>query len=340
MLSLALLALAACGPAGSTEAPSASGAAIATSSQSASVPPQPHVTVPGKIAFARGGNIWVFVGSEAHQATTTPGAGDPSWSPDGNILAFDRQDRNSADLFVMPYPQGGPKQLSNNTNRVVENNLWEMQPDWSPDALSLAYVSDRGRLKNGVLDPAPWRITIATGARAQLANSNQYAGGVDLPRWRPDHKNELLYTSWAYDSQTLQPYGQLMLEDTQTSQVRALTPPNETSFQGDWSPDGKNIVYIKRQQQHDDIWLMTPSDSAPGTPTAGAGATSKPLLSGRFAQPVWSPDGRAIAYIGLKDGSLDLFVQNLTAELEPDGQPTQLTTGMHLEGASAISWGR
>src|SRR5205823_55826 len=81
----------------------------------------------------------------------------------------------------------GPRSLGANSSRIVENNFWEMQPDWSPDGLSLAFISDRGRLKNGTVDPAPWRVTLSTGNRVQLANSVQYAGGIDFPRWRPGH---------------------------------------------------------------------------------------------------------------------------------------------------------
>lgn len=342
----AVVALSACGPLAS--APSAnpaagtSAGAPLTSAAAVSAGPQPHVAIPGKIAFARAGNIWIFVGSEAHQATTTAGAADPAWSPDGKTLAFDRQEKNSADMFVLPYPQGGVRQLGNNSNRVVENNLWEMQPDWSVDGLSLAYVSDRGRFKNNVLDPAPWKITLSTGARTQLANSVQYAGGIDFPRWRPKHKTELLYTSWAYDPQAVQPYGQLMLEETQTGQARALTPPNETSFQGAWSPDGSSIAYIVRQQQRDDLWIMPAGETIGPSPTAATTSSGSPhlLLSGRIAQPAWSLDGHTIVYIALKDGSLDLFVQALNADLGPSGQPVQLTNGWHLEAASAISWGR
>jgi len=312
-----------------------------TGDVSNSPPPQPHASIAGKIAFSRAGNIWVYEGSGARQMTTVLGAADPAWSLDGTVVAFDKQDKNSSDLYVMPYPQGPPRPLSNNGNRVVENNLWEMQPDWSPDGLSLVYASDRGRLKTGTLDPAAWRVTLATGARVQLNNANQYSGGIDFPRWRPNHRSELVYTSWTYDPQTLIPYGQLMLEDTQTSQRQALTPAGESSLQPTWSPDGNHLVFVRQQPQRDDLWIMSVADSAVPSPSASAASqAARPLLQGRMAHPAWAPDGRAIAYVGLTDGSLDLFVQALNTQLEPAGAPTQLTSGLHVEAASAISWGR
>ena len=337
-LSLAI-AFAACGPTVFAPLPGAAGPLGASSRPSSSAPAQPHASIAGKIAFSRAGNIWVFAGSVAQQLTSIPGAADPAWSPDGREVAFDKQDKNSADLYVMPYPGGQPHPLSNNASRIVKNNLWEMQPDWSPDGLSLAYVSDRARTKTGVLDPAAWRITLPTGARTQLATANQYTGGIDFPRWRPSHSGELVYTSWAYDPQTLNPYGQLILEDVRTSRKQALTPPDQTSFQPSWSPDGTYVAFVKREQRQDGLWVMPVADATTSASSPPVSSESgKLVVHGMAAHPMWAPDGHAIAYIGLKDGSFDLFVQSLDPQLEPAGAPIALTRGWHVEAASAIAW--
>jgi Tol biopolymer transport system component len=339
------LAVAACGPGSSApasgsaspgvanqRAAAASGSALASAAGS---------SIQGKLAFSRDGNIWVYAGSGAREVTTVAGAADPDWSPDGSILAFDKQDKNSADLYTLPYPQGQPRALSNNTNRVVENNLWEMQPDWSPDGLSLAYASDRGRIKTGVLDPGIWRVTLASGARVQLAGPRPYSGGIDFPRWRPGHASQLVYTSWAYDAQSLLPYGQLTLQDANTNRSQDLTPPNETVLQPAWSPDGAYLAFVKREPKNDSLWIMPMGDTLASTASATpAPADAKIATPGAVAHPVWAPDGHAIAYIGLKDGSLDIFVQALNQQLQPDGAPLQLTSGWHVEAASSISWGR
>jgi Tol biopolymer transport system component len=221
-----------------------------------------------------------------------------------------------------------------------------MQPDWAPDGLSLAYISDRARLKNGTLDPAAWRLTLSNSARVQVSTTNQYTGGVDFPRWRPGRGADLLYTLWAYEPQTLAPYGQLILQDTVSNQKQALTPAGQTAFQPSWSPDGSYIAFITRNGNQDDVSIMPVSNVAPAisvaTPTATASAGSdavRTIFQGVAAHPVWSPDGHSLAWVGLKDGSFDLFTQRLDDLLQPSGSPTQLTTGLHLEAASSISWG-
>ena len=351
-LSVALMAalcvgLAACGPS-SVALPSAAAPSVVpvnSSPNSVTSPPpptQPQTAIAGKIAFSRDGNIWVYAGSTAKQFTQIGSAGDPAWSPDGTQLAFDKQDKNSADLYLAAYPQGSARALSNNAAQIVENNLWDMQPDWSADGLSLAYVSDRARSTTGILDPAAWRLTLSSRNRVQLSQANQYTGGVDFPRWRPGHSSELAYTSWAYDPTTLAAYGQLTLLDTQTRQADALTPTDQTAFQASWSPDGSHLVFIKRNGRNDDIWIMPVNESGTSSDASPSGvntASGSVLIPGAAAHPVWSPDGHAIAYIGLKDGSLDLFVQPLTDSLQPSGAPKQLTSGWHIEAASAISWG-
>ncbi len=345
-LAIVLLAMASCAPGASPAAAPASGpgASNPAAKPSAGASLAAQAAIGGKIAFARQRNIWVFSGSSAQQVTTIGGSADPAWSPDGKTLAFDKQDKNSADLYLMPYPQGPAKALTNNASRIVENNFWEMQPDWSPDGSALIYTSDRGRARTGTLDPTVWRMVLASGAKSQLSGSNRYTGGTDFPRWRPHAANQILYTSWAYDPASLQPYGELTLLNTSTNRSDTLTPSGLTELQPSWSPDGNSLTFVRRQGSNDEIWIR---EVGPGgaSPTAAVTATDQPsqaearqLVRGVNAHPAWAPDGHAVAYIGLQDGSFDLFVQPLTADLRLDGAPKQLTRGAHLDADSSISW--
>ncbi len=285
-------------------------------------------------------------GSAPQQLTNISGAENPAWSSDGQELVFDVGAKNSADLFITSYPHGPPRQITSNASKVVENNFWEMQADWAPDGNSLIYVSDRGRLRTGTLDPSVWRLTLATKARVQLSGTNNYTGGVANPHWRPHPTDSILFTSWAYDPQTLVPFAQLLLQDIQTSRQHVLTAPGNTEFQASWSPDGNSIAFVRRANGRDDIWIApvntaVSTATTTSTPLASDAAAITPahlLVQGTNAYPVWSPDGRAIAYLALKNGSFDLFTQALTADQQASGEPKQLTQGWNLDGNSSISW--
>ncbi|MBV9120156.1 MAG: PD40 domain-containing protein, partial [Chloroflexi bacterium] len=349
--------------------------------------------IQGKLAFTKGHNLWIYAGDQAQQLTSLGSVQNPAWSPDGGRLAFDRAGKNSADLYVMTVPGGLPQALTANSSPVVENNFWEMQPAWSSDGRSLVYASDRGRLRTGTLDLAVWRMTLATKVRAQLSSANLYTGGVDYPSVRPGG-DDIVFTSWTYQPETLEPYGALMWQDAKNGAVSPLTASGETAFQASWAPDGVHLALVRRIGNRDQIWIATvlppappatlrqivpssssripassrqplppaPTSGRPGensddgvainslaTPVAdGDGSQIEPsvlttaglIVDGVNAHPVWSPGGDAIAYIGLVDGSFDLFLQRLTPAFQASGSPERLTQGSHVDADSALSWAR
>ena len=79
------------------------------------------------------------------QLTFDPGLeAEPSFSPDGNYVAYTTNDRGSLDIVVMPVAGG-------QVRRLVGTEADEAQPAWSPDGTQVAFTSARdhdGRLKN------------------------------------------------------------------------------------------------------------------------------------------------------------------------------------------------
>ncbi|HEX6513316.1 MAG TPA: hypothetical protein VF157_13515 [Chloroflexota bacterium] len=331
---LALL-LAGCGPADMAAplrlpgAPESSPAALAASAT-------PTPAIDGRIAFSKGHDLWLFQGATASQLTTTGAVQDPAWSPDGSLLAFDRAGKNSADLLILSYPDGHVQQLTSNGSAVVDSNFWDMQPAWSPDGKFLVFASDRGRTRTGTLDLAVWRMALADRVRSQLSGANVYTGGVDRPSVRPGDGFGVLYTSWTYLPTYQDAYGQLVLLDSPSGKSWLLSERGETAMQGSWSPDGVRIAFIRRVGSKDQVWLA-PVPFLLGADTDVL-AQATLVADGVNAHPVWSSRGDSIAYIGLRDGSFDLWVQPLTPALGPDGPPRQLTHGLHVDADSSISW--
>ena len=59
-------------------------------------------------------------------------------------------------------------------------------------------------------------------------------------------------------------------------------------YQPDWSPDGKNVVYVSYQKDAMELWLLD----------LGSGK-SQQLTSGGAVnvEPRWSPDGKRIVFV-------------------------------------------
>jgi TolB protein len=86
------------------------------------------VTVPGLVAYVRGGDIYASRGATETRLTTGGGYSRPRWSPDGRQIAFLRGGR----LWTMKADGTAKRRL---TTRAAAG------PSWSPDGRFLAFAS-------------------------------------------------------------------------------------------------------------------------------------------------------------------------------------------------------
>src|SRR3954454_12578160 len=75
--------------------------------------PLPAPSLPGRIAYAVNGNLWIWQNG-AHQRTTSGHDGSPALSPDGTRLAYVRYDDSFSDILVTATDGGDPQFLTNN----------------------------------------------------------------------------------------------------------------------------------------------------------------------------------------------------------------------------------
>src|SRR5215472_18229826 len=70
---------------------------------------------------------------------------------------------------------------------------------------------------------------------------------------------------------------------------------------GEWSPDGKTLVFVSNMSGRNNLWLV---DSEGGFPT------QLTVSDQRESSPMWSPDGKWIAYMSDYDGDeqWDIFL--------------------------------
>jgi WD40 repeat protein len=112
------------------------------------------------------------------------------------------------------------------------------------------------------------------------------------------------------------------VSDNPASKVEALMDGQQTRV----SPNGKIIAYISNQYE----LMLLNRDSGTKRHLASLGSL--------VLNPAWSPDGRALAYMSLRDGSADIWMisvdgsvnKRLTNDPSNDFQPCWHPDGVHL----------
>lgn len=201
-------------------------------------------------------------------------------------------------------------------------------------------------------------------------------GGDRDPSYRPGHSNQIIYTHYTYDAKTkTQQVVQLYMENPTTIANNpsmhyhpgdpggsfdpsiAITPPSTavTNIEPSFSPNGNFIAYIRNiDPTHMGMYVMpVPSSNIttdPNNPAMQKTALvpyqkSSLIASGEFvSQPVWSPDGKQIAYLAYTNNTFDIWLANVslntkTGAYTMQGSPIQLTsTNGGLDADSRPFW--
>jgi len=182
------------------------------------------------------------------------------------------------------------------TLRAMRSN-WS-NPQFSPDGHLL--VMDIGDLGTGNLD-----IQTYDWARDTLTRLTFDPGLDAKPIWTPDGKR-IVYSSSRGDKTTLNLYWQ---RADGSGDAQRLTESSNNQFAASWHPSGKFLAFYEQNPQSGMDLMMLPieGDDAtgwkPGKPTV--------FLSTAFAEqePMFSPDGRWVAYQSMSSGRSEVYVR-------------------------------
>ncbi len=198
------------------------------------------------------------------------GIGSPALSPDGTQVVF----RALNALWLLA--------VGGKSTRLVSDGYWVCDPAWSPDGKTLAYSTDRG----GTLDI--WLRDMATGGERQLTR----------------HKDAALSAAWSRDGKALaflDQNGSLHTVGVATGTVRQVFGPIWEPGKPTWSPDGKTLAlaafkpYSARFREG--LSEILTVDVASGAATYQPVFPDKSLGTRGDDGPVWSPDGKAMAFV-------------------------------------------
>ncbi len=250
--------------------------------------------------------------TEAVQLTADVKAdsGLPAWSPDGTLIAFQSK-REGGDYQVFVMDTNG-----NNKRRLSDGKGYAGQPAWSPDGKNIAYIAS-DKADPGVAKEI-YVVPVSGGAPKQLTKL-----GKDLSRpvWSPDGKQIMYMQNLGDRSHTVFVMNADGTDARSLIQYNGGTPP-------EFSPDGQKVVYSAI-----DYSVTPPSGTDVLTIPASGGqpANLTPLSSEDYA-PIWSPDGKKLAWANGQGGPYKIAVAGA------DGSnPKLVSTGNGTDGQP--SWG-
>ena len=252
----------------------------------------------------------------------------PELSPDGQWVAYAvrtrmlKEDKNEQRLWMVSTHGGDSIPLT-------AEGVSSSHPRWSPDGKYLAFLSARNGGKNQV-----WLLDRRGGEAQKLTDTAQ---GVDDFEWSPDSTRLVLIlrdpkpeeleaardkdkdkSPAAAKPKTPPPFvidrlqfkrdtvgyldrrrTHLYIFDVASKKTTQLTSGDFDDTEPAWSPDGKSLAFTSNRSTPDpdrnyntDIWVVAADNT-----DKGAHLTQITTNPGPDRSPVWSPDGKWIAYV-------------------------------------------
>lgn len=260
-------------------------------------------TVEGTIAFSQtvDQQFEIFTmkadGSNKQQLTNNTVQDQyPVISPDGQRIAFVRQDLESStldnDIWVMDID-------GSNQQMLTDNAVDDKRPVWSPDGTQIAFESGKESFSIYVMNADGSNETKLTDDQGQdhsatwsadkgiaFISDRQGDDSADIYRMNSDGSDlkilisaqsengiNLFYPSWSPDGSQIAYQGfasngaaQVFLANADGSNAQMISPQNFSSArQPSWSPDGAYITFLElaSSENSDAIWIVKTDGSNP-----------------------------------------------------------------------------
>ena len=239
-----------------------------------------------KIAFLRSGGIYVINADGSAQRKLARGSA-PAWSPDGRTIAFLRSGR----VYVMNADGSGQRRLAAGS-----------APAWAPDGRKIAF------LRGGDI------YVMNAGGGEQRNLTRSAVTDID-PAWSPDGRRIAFARKIAFPGGVGGNF-EIFVMNADGSGQRRLTREAARDDAPAWSPDGRKITFQSRAVSggggHVWAWFVVAVVNADGSgqPTDLSGGEPLRDRAPRPARPLWSPDGRMIAFLSWRHGNHDVYVMN------------------------------
>jgi dipeptidyl aminopeptidase/acylaminoacyl peptidase len=268
---------------------------------------------------------------------------DPQISPAGDHVAFVLADISKPDehkrssIWMIDLPSKAARQFTFGPRE-------DKSPVWSPDGSTIAFVSDRD-------EAGKHQLFVMSLGGGEAQRMTEWKGGVSDPRWSPDGQWIAFIGTDPETEEEEQrkkdrrdeivadeniKFGRLYVVSGGGGEAVRLTPDGNTHCAGyDWAPDSSGVgAWMVATPKADDL------ASGPGEiiffPMQKSDEPRVILRhSGGLAQPIWSPDGKTIAFRS-KAGRVQ--VDDVVWVVDAAAGTPRCLTGQYEGTADFITW--
>src|SRR5271166_5125733 len=229
----------------------------------------PHVSPDGsRVAFSgmtkQGWQILMYSLELGRQVSFAGFGGDnysPSWSSDGQSIAFSSSRSGNTEIYTVGAAGGTPR-------RLTESKAPDVSPTWNPKTnAQIAWVSGRTGL--------PQIYTMASDGTNVVRVTDQ--GYAVSPSWSPN--GQFLAFAWVRHYGPGEPgASDIYVMDIASKQWVQLTHDGGRNDFPSWSTDGRHIVFQSNRTGKTQIWTILADGSGPKQLTT----------QGDNSQPIWS----------------------------------------------------
>ena len=230
------------------------------------------------------------------------------WSPDGKRLVFAKEDADGKHLWTADARGKDLRQVTHGAGS------FDHTPSWSPDGSKIAWTS--------LSDDSP-AVMVAS---ADGSSAKKLAAGF-RPRFSPNGQS-IAYTA-PVPKLVGEPFFAVYIKDVGNGEPRQLKstrgPTKAWPSGADWSPDGRQIVFVRHLQHGSELLLVNvETDTIVRTIP----------LDGIAHDPAWSHDGKRIAFM-LQASDHAGEIHSLRLDID---KSTPVTRQEHYAPGKAISY--
>src|SRR5262245_32866375 len=224
------------------------------------------------------GQLWVMTladGKSVRLGGEKESSGDPQWSPDGQWIAYRGRVGEKSGLAIAKPDGSGARLLAEVTGTNAPLPGSSTSPAWSPDGKRIAFVS---------ATPGP-----------ETADANGDPVVIARYLYKPDAAEGMTRFN---DNRRLH----LFVVDVASSKVDQLSDGNGYEHSVDWSPDGRELLFLTNRDTDDDQFF---NYDVYALKLADKSIRRLSATESNEYHPTWSPDGKSIAFQATKRGLTD-----------------------------------